>query len=224
MSSLALRLLCRPRLDTWLRSAHSTSGSSQRHYPVCCSYRFANSRRNTFPINVRGKSSMKITKRGTRWAGRRRLAYSITAFERGRFLARDHKGKRTACNGGYRHFLDLRNFIDHFFDIAREGRFLFEIVRIPHIHLARDDAEISFCIHLGDIPREQPTVLRQHFLVASDSSNSPASPGDPAPPAPRSAPVALPCCDGPGQRPSTSVEGNGTPIVPTFRFSSRGLA
>src|SRR5215212_8272080 len=61
------------------RAAYGEHGD----YPLCCSYRFANSRRSTFPINVLGKSSMKITKRGTRWEGRRRLAYSMIAFEVG---------------------------------------------------------------------------------------------------------------------------------------------
>ena len=45
---------------------HSRTGG---YSPLCRSYRLANSRLKTLPINVRGKSSMKMTKRGTRWDG-----------------------------------------------------------------------------------------------------------------------------------------------------------
>ena len=80
-------------------------------------------------------------------------------LRRGRLLARDHKGERSAGDGRDRHFLDLRHFVEDFLDVTRESGLFALIVRIPHVRLAGDDTEISIFVHLSHIPGHQPTVL-----------------------------------------------------------------
>ncbi len=73
-------------------------------------------------------------------------------------LRANDKRKWMSRHGHNYHFLDLWNFIDHFFHIPREGRFFAGFFGIPHIRFASDDAAETVLVHLSNIPRQQPAV------------------------------------------------------------------
>src|SRR5687768_2024303 len=80
------------------------------------------------------------------------------------FFPSDDKGEWLSGNWNHRHFLYLWNFVDYFFHIPREGRFLLKLGWVPHIGLARDNAEISLFIHLCNITGQKPALLCDDLL------------------------------------------------------------
>src|SRR5258705_9541249 len=97
---------------------------------------------------------------------RRQPSFAILyhRVRRGGLLPSDHKRERAARDGSHCHFLHLWNFIDHFFHISWKSGFLFKCGWIPYVSFARNNARISFLIHLSHVASEQPAILPEDFF------------------------------------------------------------